>query len=84
MLDGKSLYTAPTLGYVSYTYPPLYTCVSAAVAEVTGLGFLPLRLVSFASSLVAFAALWRWVVDRDSPIVWRGSWPPDCSRRPTD
>ncbi len=73
VLDGKSLYTAPTLAYVSYTYPPLYTWIAAAVAEVTGLGFLPLRLVSFASSLVAFVALWRWVVaataDRVAGIV---------------
>jgi hypothetical protein len=59
VMEGRSLYTAPTLAYVSYTYTPLYTWVSAAVAEVTGIGFLPLRLVSFASSLVAIAALWR-------------------------
>jgi hypothetical protein len=73
VLDGKPLYAAPTLAYVSYTYPPLYTYVSAAVAEVTGLGFLPLRLVSFASSLVAFLALGRWVLvatrDRVAAVV---------------
>jgi hypothetical protein len=62
-LQGKSLYTAPTLGYVSYTYTPLYAWVSAAVAEITGIGFLPLRLVSFASSLVAIGALWRLTTD---------------------
>jgi hypothetical protein len=33
------------------------------VAEVTGIGFLPLRLVSFVSSLAAIAVLWRWVVE---------------------
>jgi hypothetical protein len=63
VLEGKPLYTGPTLAYVSYTYPPLYTYVSAAVAEITGPGFLPLRVVSFGSSLVAIAVLWRWVVD---------------------
>jgi hypothetical protein len=62
VIEGRSLYTAPTLAYVSYTYTPLYTWVSAAVAEITGVGFLPLRLVSFASSLVAIAALWRWTL----------------------
>lgn len=76
VLHGQSLYTAPTLAYVSYTYPPLYTWVSAAVAEVAGLGFLPLRLVSFGSSLVAFAALWRWTVaatgDRAAGVVAAG------------
>jgi hypothetical protein len=76
VLDGRPLFTAPTLAYVSYTYPPLYTWVSAAVAELTGVGFLPLRLVSFASSLVAFAALGRWVLaataDRVAGVVAAG------------
>jgi len=61
VLHGQSLYTAPTLAYVSYTYPPLYSFVSAAVAELTGVGFLPLRLVSFVSSLFTLGLLWRWV-----------------------
>ena len=61
VVHGQSLYTSPTLAYVSYTYPPLYTWVSAALAEITGLGFLPLRLVSFGSSLIAIWTLWRWV-----------------------
>jgi hypothetical protein len=76
VIHGQPLYTAPTLAYVSYTYPPLFTYVSAAVAAVTGVGFLPLRLVSFASSLAAFAVLWRWVLaatgDRLAGIVSAG------------
>jgi hypothetical protein len=59
VIDGQSLYTAPTLGYVSYTYTPLFAFVSAAVAEITGIGFLPLRVVSFVSALVAIGAVWR-------------------------
>jgi hypothetical protein len=59
VIEGKSLYTAPTLDYVSYTYTPFYAFVSAAVGEITGIGFLPLRLVSFGSTLVAIAAVWR-------------------------
>jgi hypothetical protein len=65
VLHGQSLYVAPTLRYVGWAYPPLYTWVSAAVAEVTGVGFLPLRLVSFASSLVAIGAL-GWIVYRET------------------
>jgi hypothetical protein len=76
VLHGQPLYTAPTLAYVSYTYPPLYSYVSAAVAAVTGLGFLPLRLVSFTSTLVAFVVLWRWVAaataDRCAGVVAAG------------
>jgi hypothetical protein len=76
VLHGQALYTAPTLAYVSYTYPPLFTYVSAALAAVTGTGFLPLRLVSFTSTLVAFVVLWRWVQaatgDRNAGIVSAG------------
>jgi hypothetical protein len=61
LLHGQALYTAPSLHYVSYTYPPLYFWVSAAVAHVTGLSFLPLRLVSVASSLGCFALLFALV-----------------------
>ncbi len=61
VMDGRSLYVPPTLAYVPYTYPPLYSWVSAAVAEVTGIGFLPLRIVSVGSSLVAATALWKLI-----------------------
>ncbi len=73
VMDGRSLYAAPTLAYAPYTYPPLYSWVSAAVAEVTGIGFLPLRIVSAGSSVVAFAAMWKLVVaatgDRAAAVV---------------
>ncbi len=65
VLAGHSLYVAPSLRFVGWTYPPLYSWVSAAVAELTGLGFLPLRLVSIASSLVSLGAL-AWMVVRHS------------------
>jgi hypothetical protein len=57
VLGGHSLYAAPSVGFVGWTYPPLYYWVSAAVAKVIGLGFLPLRLVSLAASLVSMATL---------------------------
>ena len=69
VMEGQSLYTAPTLAYVSYTYTPFYAWASAAVAEITGIGFLPLRLVSFVSSLVAIGALWRLTVDATNDRV---------------
>jgi hypothetical protein len=61
VLHGQPIYTAPTLHYVAYSYTPLYFWVSALVAHVTGLGFLPLRLVSFLSSLGCFALLFTMV-----------------------
>lgn len=76
VLGGHSLYAAPTLQFVGWTYTPLYYLVCAAVAKVTGLGFLPLRLVSFASSLAVCWLLWRLVVretgDRVAGLVAAG------------
>jgi hypothetical protein len=57
VLAGHSLYAAPSLAFVGWTYPPLYYWVAAAVAKVTGIGFLPLRLVSLSASLAAMAIL---------------------------
>jgi 4-amino-4-deoxy-L-arabinose transferase-like glycosyltransferase len=56
---GHALYVQPSLHYVPWPYPPLYFWVSAGVAQVTGVGFMALRLVSFAASLGTFAAIFR-------------------------
>ncbi|MFZ0091855.1 MAG: glycosyltransferase family 39 protein, partial [Solirubrobacteraceae bacterium] len=64
-LAGHSLYAAPTLRFVGWTYPPLYYWLAAAVAKLTGIGFLPLRLVSLLASLVSMATL-GWIVARET------------------
>lgn len=61
ILDGKQLYVEPSIEFTPYLYPPLYFYVSALVAKVTGLGFLPLRLVSFVSSVGCFALIFLFV-----------------------
>jgi hypothetical protein len=43
VLAGHSLYAAPSLGFVGWTYTPLYYWVASGVASLTGIGFLPLR-----------------------------------------
>ncbi|MGH2913983.1 MAG: glycosyltransferase family 39 protein [Solirubrobacteraceae bacterium] len=65
VVAGHSLYAAPSLGFVGWTYPPLYYWVAAAVAKLTGLGFLPLRLVSLTASIVSMATL-AWIVTRET------------------
>jgi hypothetical protein len=54
VLAGEKVYVSPSLEFVTFLYTPLYYYVSAAVAKATGVGFLPLRLVSFASTLGSF------------------------------
>jgi hypothetical protein len=65
VVAGHSLYAAPSIGFVGWTYPPLYYWIAAAVAKLTGVGFLPLRLVSLAASLVSMATL-AWIVTRET------------------
>lgn len=62
---GHSLYATPSLAFVGWTYTPLYYWVAATVAKLTGIGFLPLRLVSLTSSLVSMATL-AWIVTRET------------------
>ena len=76
VLHGHSLYVAPSLTYVGWTYPPLYYWLSAAVAEVTGIGFAPLRLISALASGVSMITLAAVVVrqsgDRVAALVAAG------------
>ena len=65
VVHGQGIYVRPSLHFVSYPYPPLYFWVSAAVAKVIGVGFLPLRLVSLLSSVGCFAVLFH-VVRRET------------------
>jgi len=57
ILEGKQLYAAPTVDYVPYVYTPGFFYVAAGFARLLGIGFLPLRLVSFLSSLGCFGVL---------------------------
>ncbi len=51
ILSGQKYYVEPSLEFVSSAYTPLYFYLSAAVSSLLGIGFMPLRLVSFVSSL---------------------------------
>ena len=57
ILAGRQLYPAPTISYVPDGYPPLYFVLSAALAKLVGVSYVPLRLVSVASSLACFVLL---------------------------
>ena len=59
--EGQAIYVRPSVHYVPYPYTPLYFWVSGALAHVTGVGFLPLRLVSLLSSLGCCVVLIRIV-----------------------
>lgn len=65
VMAGLPIYTTPTLEWTPLIYGPLYYYVSAAAARAMGDGFLPLRLVSFGSS-VGIAVLLFWLIRRET------------------
>lgn len=71
ILQGRQLYPAPGIDFVAYPYPPLYFLLSSLVAMVTGVGYLPLRLVSVAASLASMGLLGA-IVRREGGARWCG------------
>ena len=65
ILNCQELYVEPSLDFVPFIYTPLYFYISALVSLITGAGFLPLRLVSFASSLGCFLIIFA-IVKRET------------------
>lgn len=61
ILSGQQLYANPTMEFTPFLYTPLYYYISAAVAQIVGIGFFPLRLVSFAASLGCFVVIYGFV-----------------------
>ena len=64
LIDGESLYVAPSADYVPFLYGPLYFQVSAWTAALVGEGFVPLRLVSIAATVATWALLFALVRGR--------------------
>jgi hypothetical protein len=65
LLSGMPLYAEPTFDYVALIYSPLYYYVAFLLAKVIGFGFVPLRLVSFFSTLGCVAMIY-FIVKRHS------------------
>jgi hypothetical protein len=70
ILSGQKLYVSPSLDFIPYLYTPLYFYLSAAVAGLTGLGFWPLRLVSFLASVGVFFLVYAWVKRETGDRFW--------------
>ncbi len=67
---GQRLYLQPSLEYIPLIYPPLYFYLSAILVKIIGISFLPLRIVSFASTLGCFLIIYYAVKDKtDSALI---------------
>jgi len=47
--------------FTPYPYTPLYSYVSSLAARIMGVGFVPLRLVSFLSAIGCIVMIFRFV-----------------------
>ncbi len=76
ILEGMPLYAEPSLDFTPYVYTPLYSYISVPATIIIGEGFLPLRLISFAASLLSFfmifALIFRETGNRYSGIIGAG------------
>ena len=70
ILSGRPLYVEPSLEFTPFIYTPLYFYVAAAVSKVLGVGFLPLRLVSFLASLGCLWLIGRFVRRETGSWTW--------------
>lgn len=61
VLSHKELYIEPSLEFTPYTYTPLYYYISAVLSSIIGIGFYPLRLVSFISSIICLYLIFLFV-----------------------
>jgi hypothetical protein len=61
---GHALYVQPSLEYIPMIYPPLYFYLGAALFKFSGISFLPLRIVSFASTLGCLIVIFSAVKDK--------------------
>jgi 4-amino-4-deoxy-L-arabinose transferase-like glycosyltransferase len=58
--QGLGLYVPPTAEHVPFLYTPLLFWLGALLAAVLGPGFLPLRLLSIAATVVCALLIARW------------------------
>ncbi len=61
IIAGQSLYVRPSVEFVPSIYPPLYFYLGAIAAHAFGMGFFPLRLISYVSSCGCFVLIFLLV-----------------------
>ncbi len=71
ILSGQKLYVSPSLEFIPYNYTPLYFYISAVISSIVGIGFIPLRLVSFISSLGCFFIIFL-IVKQETKSIYSG------------
>ena len=71
VLSGQKFYVPPSMEFTPFLYTPLYFYISALVTKIIGVGFVPLRLVSFVASIGCFAVIYA-IVNRETKSKYFG------------
>jgi len=58
LLEGESIFVAPSLEFMAYPYTPLYAYLAALLAIPLGADFQTLRLISIVATLACFVLLY--------------------------
>ncbi len=61
VMEGKEIYTPPSIEFIPYIYTPLYYYAAVPIASVTGISLLPLRIVSLLSTFALFGVIFLYV-----------------------
>ncbi|PWT92533.1 MAG: hypothetical protein C5B54_03340 [Acidobacteria bacterium] len=61
IIQGKKLYLAPSLDYVSFIYPPLFYYMGVPFIRIFGVSIFSLRLLSFLFTIATFGLLFHFV-----------------------
>ncbi len=70
ILQGQKLYVEPSIEFVPYIYTPFYFYVSALFWLIFGVSFVPLRLVSFLSTIGCFVVIFFFVKKETKSNYW--------------
>lgn len=70
LTEGKPIYCSPTVEYIPMVYTPLYHYLGAFVSKIFGVGFAPLRAVSFVSFLLTLFVIYKIVFDITKDRFW--------------
>jgi len=70
ILQGKAVYAAPSMEFVSFAYTPFYFYISALSSLPLGLSYLPLRMVSLTASLCTVSLIFLFVKRETGNRLW--------------
>jgi hypothetical protein len=60
---GLPLYAAPSINFTPFLYTPVYLYLASAMARVTGVSYVPLRLLSIFSTIGCLAVIYKLVYE---------------------